>query len=145
MKARRRFITSILAAVLCLSFTAGCGSSGTSQNKEESKTSVNAEESSKNSTEEKSNEDNSTEEKSNEESIGEEKEADGMHTLFIRDAGKNSKMTAGYRFYKGAWIFERDPHTEQKLRSEEVKSLFSQGGLMIRNAYDFMPLFVPPK
>ena len=96
MKARRRFITSILAAVLCLSFTAGCGSSGTSQNKEESKTSVNAEESSKNSTEEKSNEDNSTEEKSNEESIGEEKEADGMHTLFIRDAGKNSKMTATF-------------------------------------------------
>ena len=46
-------------------------------------------------------------------------------------------MTAGYRLYKGAWIFERDPHTEQKLRSEEVKSLFSQGGLMIRNAYDF--------
>ena len=46
-------------------------------------------------------------------------------------------MTIGYRLYKGAWIFERDPHTEQKLRSEEVKSLFSQGGLMIRNAYDF--------
>ena len=46
-------------------------------------------------------------------------------------------MTAGYRLYKGAWIFERDPHTEQKLCSEEVKSLFSQGGLMIRNAYDF--------
>ena len=46
-------------------------------------------------------------------------------------------MTAGYRLYKGAWIFERDPHTEKILRSEEVKSLFSQGGLMIRNAYDF--------
>ena len=46
-------------------------------------------------------------------------------------------MTAGYRLYKGAWIFERDPHTEKKLSSGEVKSLFSQGGLLIRNAYDF--------
>lgn len=46
-------------------------------------------------------------------------------------------MKEGYRLYKGAWIFEHDPHTEQKLRSEEVKSLLSKGGLMIRNAYDF--------
>lgn len=46
-------------------------------------------------------------------------------------------MTAGYRLYKGAWVFERDPHTEGKLSSEDVKSLFSQGGLIIRNAYDF--------
>lgn len=46
-------------------------------------------------------------------------------------------MTSGYRLYKGAWIFERDPHTEKKLSSEDVKSLFSQGGLMIRNTYDF--------
>lgn len=46
-------------------------------------------------------------------------------------------MKEGYRLYKGAWIFEYDPHTEQKLSAEDVKSLFSKGGLMIRNAYDF--------
>lgn len=43
----------------------------------------------------------------------------------------------GYRLYKGAWIFERDPHTEHKLNSEDIKSLLAKGGLMIRNAYDF--------
>ena len=46
-------------------------------------------------------------------------------------------MREGYRLYKGAWIFEYDPHTEQKLSAEDVKSLFSKGGLIIRNAYDF--------
>ena len=46
-------------------------------------------------------------------------------------------MNKGYRLYKGAWIFEKDPHKEKKLASEEVKALFSDGGLMIRNAYDF--------
>lgn len=46
-------------------------------------------------------------------------------------------MAKGYRLYKGAWIFERDPHLEEKLSSEDVKSLLSQRGLMIRNAYDF--------
>jgi hypothetical protein len=46
-------------------------------------------------------------------------------------------MITGYRLYKGAWIFERDPHTEKKLTSEDIKSLLAKGGLMIRNAYDF--------
>ena len=63
-----RFITGILAAALCLSFTAGCGN-GTSKAKEESKNSTNAEETG-----------------------NEEKESNGMHTVFIRDDGKNSKM-----------------------------------------------------
>lgn len=80
-----RFISGILAAVLCLSFTAGC-SNGTSQSKEESKSSTKAEESSK----------SSSEEKSSEEQSSEEKESDGMHAVFIRDAGKNSKMTATF-------------------------------------------------
>lgn len=79
MKARR-FIAGILTAVLCLSFTAGC-SNGTSPDKEESKAPVKTEESTQSSIEEIS---------------GEEKESDGMHTLFIRDAGKNSKMTATF-------------------------------------------------
>ena len=67
-----RFITGILAAALCLSFTAGCGN-GTSKAKEESKNSTNAEETG-----------------------NEEKESNGMHTVFIRDDGKNSKMTATF-------------------------------------------------
>lgn len=83
----RSIITGILAAALCLSFTAGC-SSGTAQNKEESKPSAKAEESSRNDEESKGQD--KTEESS------EEKENDGMHTVFIRDAGKNSKMTATF-------------------------------------------------
>ncbi len=46
-------------------------------------------------------------------------------------------MITGYRLYKGAWIFERDPHTENKLNSEDIKSLLAKGGFMVRNAYDF--------
>lgn len=46
-------------------------------------------------------------------------------------------MTSKYRLYKGAWIFKHDPHLEKRLNDDEVKALFSQGGIMIRNAYDF--------
>lgn len=46
-------------------------------------------------------------------------------------------MNKGYRLYKGAWIIEKDPHREKKLTQDEVNALFSCGGLMIRNAYDF--------
>ncbi len=46
-------------------------------------------------------------------------------------------MIIGYRLYKGAWIFEKDPHLEHKLNTQELKSLFSQGGVMVRNAYNF--------
>ena len=46
-------------------------------------------------------------------------------------------MIIGYRLYKGAWIFEKDPHLEHKLNTEELNSLFSQGGVMVRNSYNF--------
>ena len=46
-------------------------------------------------------------------------------------------MRKEYRLYKGAWIFEFDPHAEKRLSEDDIKSLFSRGGLMIRNAYDF--------
>lgn len=42
-----------------------------------------------------------------------------------------------YRLYKGAWIFAADPHKERKLSKEGVGALFSRGGLIIRNAYNF--------
>ena len=89
MKARS-FVTGILAAALCLSLAAGC-SSGTAQNSQESKSQTKTEESSNSSKEDSSKEESSKEEKS-----GEEKENDGLHTVFIRDAGKNSKMTATF-------------------------------------------------
>lgn len=46
-------------------------------------------------------------------------------------------MTNGYRLYKGAWIFEKDPHREIKLKKDSVSALLSKGGLMVRNAFDF--------
>ena len=46
-------------------------------------------------------------------------------------------MNKGYRLYKGAWIFEQDPHCEKRLSKEDIGDLFSKGGVMIRNAYDF--------
>lgn len=46
-------------------------------------------------------------------------------------------MVNGYRYYKGAWIFEKDPHLEHKLSSEEKKELIAKGGLMVRNSYNF--------
>lgn len=46
-------------------------------------------------------------------------------------------MKTKYRLYKGAWIFALDPHLEKKLNDDEKKSLLNQGGIMIRNAYNF--------
>ena len=46
-------------------------------------------------------------------------------------------MTSGYRLYKGAWIFEKDPHLEHELSADEIKSLLKQDGVMVRNSYDF--------
>ena len=46
-------------------------------------------------------------------------------------------MNTQYRLYKGAWIFAHDPHLEQKLSENEKKTIFSRGGLMIRNCFDF--------
>lgn len=46
-------------------------------------------------------------------------------------------MQGSYRLYKGAWIFESDPHHEKQLSLQEAKQLLSTGGIMIRNTYDF--------
>lgn len=46
-------------------------------------------------------------------------------------------MKSLYRLYKGSWIFKEDPHRERKLTSEEVSTLLSNGGYMVRNTYDF--------
>lgn len=46
-------------------------------------------------------------------------------------------MTNVYRLYKGTWIFREDPHREQKLSKSEIASLLANGGVMVRNTYDF--------
>ena len=42
-----------------------------------------------------------------------------------------------YRLYKQAWVFNSDPHRESKLGMDDVSNLFSKGGLIVRNVYDF--------
>lgn len=46
-------------------------------------------------------------------------------------------MQGNYRLYKGAWIFESDPHYEKQLSLQEKNKLLAKGGIMVRNAYDF--------
>lgn len=46
-------------------------------------------------------------------------------------------MQGNYRLYKGAWVFEYDPHLETQLSLREIEILLSKGGLMVRNTYDF--------
>ena len=41
-----------------------------------------------------------------------------------------------YRLYKGAWIFLEESK-ENLLSEKESKDLLRNGGLMIRNTYDF--------
>ena len=98
MKTKRLF-AGILTAVLCLSFTAGCTNQGSSENKEKSQSSVGSEQNSK--TGEDSKAPDKAEESSQSSETGtEEKVSDELHTFFIRDAGKDSKMTA--TFYNSA-------------------------------------------
>ena len=42
-----------------------------------------------------------------------------------------------FYLYRQAWRFDGAPHEEQKLQKEEWKTLLKQGGLMVRNTYDF--------
>lgn len=46
-------------------------------------------------------------------------------------------MSEKYRCYKGAWIYAHDPHQESKLSETEVAALMKNGGVMVRNVYDF--------
>lgn len=46
-------------------------------------------------------------------------------------------MQDKYKCYKGAWIYARDPHKEQRLTEKDVMSLLGKSGIMVRNVYDF--------
>lgn len=42
-----------------------------------------------------------------------------------------------YKLYKGAWVYQGKPHEETRLTSQQMKGLLKQGGVMVRNCYDF--------
>lgn len=42
-----------------------------------------------------------------------------------------------FYLYRQAWRFDGAPHEEQRLSTTECKTLFKQGGLMVRNTYNF--------
>ena len=42
-----------------------------------------------------------------------------------------------YFLYRQAWRFDGAPHQELQLQEKEWKNLLKQGGLMVRNTYDF--------
>lgn len=42
-----------------------------------------------------------------------------------------------YKLYKHAWIDKRAPHYGEKLSQNDVRLLLSNGGVMVRNTYDF--------
>ncbi len=42
-----------------------------------------------------------------------------------------------FYLYRQAWRFDGAPHEEPKLTVDECKKLLKQGGLMVRNTYDF--------
>ena len=46
-------------------------------------------------------------------------------------------MKNHYHLYRNAWRFDGAPHEEQKLEKKEWHSLLKQGGLMVRNTYNF--------
>ena len=46
-------------------------------------------------------------------------------------------MTERYHLYKGAWIFKGEPSQEHMLTREQKAELLRQGGVMVRNCYDF--------
>jgi len=43
----------------------------------------------------------------------------------------------GYYLYRKAWRFEGAPHKEPKLNKAEWQALLKQGGLLVRNTYNF--------
>ena len=42
-----------------------------------------------------------------------------------------------YKIYKHAWIDKRAPHFGEKLDAISISELLSNGGIMVRNTYDF--------
>lgn len=43
----------------------------------------------------------------------------------------------GFYLYRNAWRFKGAPHEEPKLDKKDVQALLRQGGLLVRNTYDF--------
>lgn len=43
----------------------------------------------------------------------------------------------GFYLYRKAWRYDGPPHEEPKLSHEECQALLKQGGLLVRNTYDF--------
>lgn len=43
----------------------------------------------------------------------------------------------GFYLYRKAWRFDGAPHQEPKLEKQDWKALLKQGGLLVRNTYDF--------
>mgnify|MGYP002625096872 CR=1 FL=1 len=43
----------------------------------------------------------------------------------------------GFQRYRNAWRYDGPPHLEQRLEKAEWKALLRQGGLLVRNTYDF--------
>lgn len=43
----------------------------------------------------------------------------------------------GFYLYRNAWRYDGPPHNEPKLTQSECQTLLKQGGLMVRNTYDF--------
>lgn len=43
----------------------------------------------------------------------------------------------GYHLYRNAWRYDGAPHAERALLPQEWKALLKQGGLLVRNTYDF--------
>lgn len=42
-----------------------------------------------------------------------------------------------YKLYKHAWIDKCAPHHGEKLSQNDIRLLLSNGGVMVRNTYDF--------
>ena len=42
-----------------------------------------------------------------------------------------------YTLYKNSWVYSGPIDDEKRLSKDEMKSLLSKGGLMVRNVYDF--------
>ena len=43
----------------------------------------------------------------------------------------------GFYLYRKAWRYDGAPHNEPKLTKKECRKLLKQGGLLVRNTYDF--------
>ena len=46
-------------------------------------------------------------------------------------------MKNRFYLYRKAWRFDGAPHEEPKLEEKDWKAILKQGGLMVRNTYNF--------